>query len=35
MSYSSAVGLLLNVVSLVFLVVANYATGKMSETTLF
>ena len=35
MSYSSAVGLLLNVVSLIFLVVANYTTGKMSETSLF
>lgn len=35
LSYSSAVGLLLNVVSLVFLVVANFVTGKLSETSLF
>lgn len=35
LSYSSAVGLLVNVVSLLFLVIANYVTGKLSETSLF
>lgn len=35
LSYSSAVGLLVNVVSLVFLVIANKVTGKLSETSLF
>lgn len=35
LSYSSAVGLLLNVMSLFFLLVANKVTGKLSETSLF
>lgn len=35
LSYSSAVGLLVNVVSLIFLLIANYVTGKLSETNLF
>ena len=35
LSYSSAVGLLVNVVSLIFLVIANTVTGKLSETSLF
>ena len=35
LSYSSAVGLLVNLVSLVFLVIANTVTGRLSETSLF
>ena len=35
LSYSSAVGLLVNVVSLIFLFIANTVTGKLSETSLF
>ena len=35
LSYSSAVGLLVNVVSLFFLLAANFVTGKLSETSLF
>ncbi len=35
LSYSSSVGLLVNVVSLVFLVIANTVTGRLSETSLF
>ena len=35
LSYSSAVGLLVNVVSLFFLLAANFITGKLSETSLF
>ncbi len=35
MSYSSAVGLLLNMVSLVFLLVTNFVTGRLGETSLF
>jgi len=35
LSYSSAVGLLVNVVSLLFLLIANYVTGKLGETSLF
>ena len=35
LSYSSSVGLLVNVVSLVFLIIANTVTGRLSETSLF
>ena len=35
LSYSSAVGLLQNVVSLLFLIITNYITGRLSETSLF
>ena len=35
LSYSSAVGLLVNVVSLIFLFIANTVPGKLSETSLF
>ena len=35
LSYSSAVGLLVNIVSLFFLLAANFITGKLSETSLF
>ncbi|MGI6172272.1 MAG: ABC transporter permease [Christensenellales bacterium] len=35
LSYSSAVGLLTNVASLIFLVLTNWITGKLSDTSLF